>query len=230
MAYVGETDETFLSAAQRRIFMERAYDEYVEYIIRHNPWPKTISVDIAMGNVTTYDLALVTNPVRILGVDANLTAQRLHKLIQLCIVDTATGRLIEVLRGATRLDSVAPVTSLGFQSGYNDSEAQYLFQGTNLLFNFSINRTIRAYYVPQNTTTQGGINWAADGVGVNTFVDDLYAFHDVISLLAFKQYQIMDNEVNQALEMQLRSRLDQFSAFLLSGRDSDGSSRVQAVV
>lgn len=238
LAYTGETDETFLSAAQRRIFFERAYAEYVEFISRLDPWIKTISVDIPLANVVSYDFDVNANPVRIMGNRApnappgptHLSGPRLDKLIQVCIVDTSTtpNRIIEIMRGTSRLDNVSPVAVQSFQAGFDWTEANYIFINKELLFNFTVNQTIRIYYIPVNDSVNG-IDWANDTGGAPLeFVDDLSNFHDIIAMLAYKQYQIMDNEVNEALEGQLARRLQDFSAFLLQGRDRDGSSRVQA--
>ena len=187
--------------------------------------------------MVSYNFDVDANPVRIMGnrapaavpAAANLSGPRLDRLIQVCIVDVSTtpNRIIEIMRGTSRLDNVSPVAVQSFQAGFDWTEANYIFINKELLFNFTVNQTIRVYYIPVNDSVNG-INWATDGAGTTEFVDDLSNFHDIIAMLAYKQYQIMDNEVNEALEGQLARRLQDFSAFLLQGRDRDGSSRVQA--
>ena len=68
-------------------------------------------------------------------------------------------------------------------------------------------------YVPE-----ADINWQA----ASDFIDDLTMFHDVIALLAYKQYAIRDGAINQPLMMQLATRIDNLMEYMVERNNNAG--------
>lgn len=94
---------------------------------------------------------------------------------------------------------------------------RWTLQGTTLLFSGSLTQALRIVYLPADT-----VNWTAGIItGSNVYIDDLQDFHDLIALLAYKQYAIKDFALNPVLAEQLRIRLQDFSSFLTAGRTGD---------
>lgn len=69
---------------------------------------------------------------------------------------------------------------------------------------------IQIDYIPADT-----INWAAGIIPAsNIYVDDLESHHDIIALLACRQYYALDFAENPVVQAQLSKRLNDLKAFL----------------
>ena len=226
LAYVDESDETFLDATLRRRLLELAYEEFRNLVLEYTNWYYITQVDVAAPNANTYDFAGNANPVRLMGNPAaGLTGARLRRLVNLGRLDEVNGNVIDLLKGSTRLDAVAPLTSLGYQSWWTRSDVDYIFAGTVIRFNRVLSFPMRVYYVGAQT-----VNWANDGAANNEFIDDLEECHDCIALLACRHYEVIDGQFNKRARQLLKERMDVMRHFLSEGIDRAATGRVTAVV
>jgi hypothetical protein len=178
----------------------------------------TTIVDLTLSSQATYDLAAPASTVRVFGADANLTNPRLMKLDALYRTsDTVV---------LTPLEPVATPQSLSQMSG------AYMLDGTILRFSERRSGTLTMKYFPQYVAAGAApaisnyIDWTVGGTG--TFIDNLSMFHDVIALLASKQYFILDNAINEMLMAQLQLRTGDLTKYL-TARAYDGSQYVSQV-
>lgn len=226
LAYIDESDETFLSAADRRRLLEQAYEEFRNIVLEFTDWYYITQVDVAAPSANNYDLAGNANPVRLMGNPAaGLTGPRLRRLVNIGKLDAIGGNVIDLLNGSMRLDAVAPLTSLGYQSWWNRSDIDFIMLGTVLQFNRVMSEPMRLYYVGAQAVT-----WSNDGAAATEYIDDLEQFHDVIALLAVRHYEVMDGQFNKRARALLEERLNVMRHFLSVGIDRDANSRVTAVV
>ena len=65
---------------------------------------------------------------------------------------------------------------------------------------------IRIDYIPEPS-----VNWA--GLGA-TYIDDLTRFHDIIALVSYLRYAIVDAAANEQLNVLLGRRIEQLRAYL----------------
>tara|TARA_R110000751_G_scaffold63444_3_gene130898 strand:- start:913 stop:1218 length:306 start_codon:yes stop_codon:yes gene_type:complete len=92
--------------------------------------------------------------------------------------------------------------------------------GTKLQLSGNRTGKVMVEYVPQSD-----INWSAP----TSFIDDLTMFHDVIALLAYKQYAIRDGAINQPLMLQLSTRIDNLMEYMVE-RNNNASHYVSRVL
>lgn len=140
--------------------------------------------DFATTNVTFDDLSVG----KMLG-DSATAGRRMVKLISVSILDNLS---------LTPTTIYEPVTSaVALERSWNG----YMLVGTKLVFSGRINDTITVAYVPEQSDTK----W--DNLASTANIDDLSLYHDIIALLASKQYAIRDGAFNQPLMDQLRQRM-----------------------
>jgi len=217
--YIDEPDQSFVTDAMVATMLTAAYQEFQWTVMQTDDSVYTTIVDLTLSSQATYDLAAPASAVRVFGLDANLTNPRLMKLDALYRTsDTVV---------LTPLEPVATPQSLSQMSG------AYMLDGTNLRFSERRSGTLTMKYFPQYVATGAApatsnyINWAVGGGG--TFIDNLSMFHDVIALLAAKQYFILDNAVNEMLMAQLQLRTGDLTKYL-TARAYDGSQYVSQVM
>ena len=68
---------------------------------------------------------------------------------------------------------------------------------------------IRIDYIPEPNVT-----WSNAGGADTTYIDDLNRFHDIIAMLAYLQYAIVDVAPNNELNGQLARRIEQLRTYL----------------
>jgi len=217
--YIDEPDQTFITDAMVGAMLSRAYDEFRWGVLECDDTVYTYEVTITPTTSSTYDL--LGAAVKVFGDDTNLTDPRLVKLIAL---HTTTDTLIN-----TPLEPVTGPQSLAHISG------GFYLDGTTIKFSEKRSGDLVLRYFPQYVAPGGGVavnassgyvDWSVGGAG--SFIDNLSMFHDVIALLAAKQYFIMDGAVNDALVAQLTIRRDALTKYLTE-RSLDGSQYVQRV-
>jgi len=216
--YIDEPDQTFVTDAMLQTMLEQAYREFQWTVLQVDENIFTHSVDITLANATSYDLALSTNPVIILGTDANLTAPRMVKLVS--IYTTNSDGTLNV-----------PLTTLSSPESLAVNSDGYLLDDTTLRFPAAYDATIRLSYLPEpiaggGAAGTGFIDWSVATPG--TFIDNLSLFHDVIALLAAKQYFILDGAINEPLAMQLQKRTGDLVEYL-NTRNYNGAQYVSTV-
>ena len=92
---------------------------------------------------------------------------------------------------------------------------------TVLRFSSRLTGTYEVNYVPEVNLT-----WA--GGGADTFIDNLSPFHDLIALLAYRQYAIVNNAESEPILRQASTRMSEFREYL-QARAYDGYDYIQTV-
>lgn len=202
-AYCDEPDETFLSDANVQSYLKQGYAEFRRKITALAPYTYAIEVDVAVTG-DSYDLALATNPIIILGANVPGTQRRMVDLVSVRTKNSSNTYQGFQYKGAASLKSLP------------NTYQTYTLISTTLAFSENINSTITLTYVPEQDT-----DWAA-----GTFIDDMAQFHDMIALYAFMQYQIRDVSVNKPLMMQLAKREQELSGYIVD-RNVDASHYIQ---
>lgn len=201
--------------------------------------------DLTMVNGTTDPVAMLKQGYRQFRALVFKSAPEIYELTySTTLSNTDTLSLNNILLGATptstraeRITRVARVSSGKFSFFYNpvatleqlysssDSwHANWLLQGTTLTFSENVTGDLKVYYLPTDT-----VDWSTGIVaGSNKFIDDLGEFHDLIALLATRQYAIRDYAINPVIEEQIKIRTKEFVSFLTLGRNGDASRWVQA--
>ena len=207
--YVDEPDQTFVTDASAQAALQQVYREFRNRVISMNPSTYQMSVTLTLSNVREYDLALTTNPIRILGTSLSAGAKRLSMLLGVRKIEASTG---ETLRG---LHGLASRRSL------NANPDGYFLDGSVLRFPEPQTGSYAVDYVPETPT----IDWA--GAGATTF-DDMTDWHDLIVLYATKIYMIRDGGDNPILLAQLKAREADFANFI-SERDVEAPMYVNEI-
>ena len=211
--YIDEPDQTFVTDAMVASMLGAAYNEFRWFVSEMDNNVYTYEVTITNTNSSTYDL--LNGAVKVFGADANLTDPRLMKVVAL---HSVTNTLIN-----TPLEPVTGPQSLARIFG------GYYLDGTTLKFSELRSGDLLLRYFPQYVAagaaaaTAGYVDWSA-----GTFIDNLSMFHDLIALLAAKQYFIMDGAVNEMAMAQMQMRQEELKRYLTS-RGLDGSQYVQRV-
>ena len=119
-----------------------------------------------------------------------------------------------------------PLTSQESLSVASDS---FLLDGTTLRFPSSYSASLRLKYFPEPIAGGGApgagyVDWATGA----SFIDNLSMYHDLIALLAAKQYAILDGAFNEPLMAQLQQRTASLTEYL-NTRNYAGAQYVSSV-
>lgn len=209
--YCDEPDATWLTTTDVSNYLATGYREFQWAVSDLAPYTYAVDVSIPATAATSYDLADPANAVRILGNNLSAGVRRMMQLIE-----------IRSPAGSPPNDLIwRSVNSMrGLQGVYRS----YYLQGSTLNFSYAPNSALTITYVPESS-----VNWANTATGAGAeYVDDLAMFHDIIALLAYKQYAIRDSHMNQPLLMQLNSRMKDLEAYI-NRRNFEGSQYVRQV-
>lgn len=204
--YIDEPDQTFVPDTLVNSMLHIGYLEFRRKVASIDPNIYATTIDIAAPNSSQVDLSALPTPI--LGATA-APGDRLHSLVSLWIEDTANSVPAMVFNAAPSLEAVQSTAD------------GYLFSGATITFNRQITRALKLTYVPGHDVQFTAAAGAA-------FVDDLDAFHDMISLYAYKQYSIADAATNQQVIGQLQIRERELVDYL-SNRNTAGANYVQDV-
>lgn len=199
-SYVDEADETFLSAANVQRYLAIGYDRFRALVTRQEPYAYVNSVSFNPAS-NTYDLA--GGPVRVLG--SSPTATRMVRMLALTVIEAGTNRLLNMF---------TPVGSFEELAQWFPGDYVYFRQNTSLWFPTEQNQTLTLYYQPAST-----VDWTKSAAGDNQYIDDFADYHDLIALLAYGQYAIRDGAQNTVLREELKTRTQEFQAYLSNGLD-----------
>jgi hypothetical protein len=182
-SYCDEPDTTFLTTPDVTQYLELGYNEFREYV--SSVAPNTYAIEVTISPTgTSYDLA--TGAVKLLGATPTTT------------------RMVSLLSVKSRSSSDDPNASIW--SGVSSKRALqtasrgYYLENTTLYFSAQPTGALALYYIPESA-----VNWA--NTAGNEWIDDLVQFHDLIALMAYKQYAIRDGAVNEPLVQQMRQRM-----------------------
>jgi len=209
--YCDEPDATWLTTGDVANYLATGYREFRWNVTNLAPYTYAVDVSIPAAAGTTYDLAAAASAVRILGNNLSAGVQRMMQLIE--VKTPGSNQSTDLIWKS--------VNSLrGLQSAYRS----YYLQNTTLNFSYAPGTSLTVTYVPENS-----VDWTNTATGAGAeYVDDLALFHDIIALLAFKQYAIRDSHMNQPLLMQLSTRLRDLEAYI-NRRNFEGSKYVRQV-
>lgn len=216
--YIDEPDQTFITDAMAATMLAQAYREFQWTVLQVDESIYTTNATLSLAGVASYDLADPGNALRVFGADANLTQPRMLKLVSLCTTNS----------DGTTNTPMTPVTTRG--SLLETSDAFFL-DNTFLRFGNAMTVDLQLTYFPEPTATgavpgpgAGYVDWSTG----TSFVDNLSLFHDVIALLAAKQYFILDGVINEPLLFQLQERSSALTEYL-NTRNYNGAQYVSQV-
>ena len=203
--YIDEPDQTFVSDDDVETFLDDGYREFRNIVCDVNPMIYNAIQDVTLSDVNVFDL--VTGSPSFLGATPTATAGRLVRINGFNQVNS-DGDV------TTRFTGLTNPTSLGIVG------SSYYLAGPRLMFSRRLTGTFQMNYVPE-----GNVTWTGTP---STYIDDLNTFHDLIALLAYKQYAIIDGAENQPLLRQALARRTEFFEYL-QARAHDGGDYVQHV-
>jgi hypothetical protein len=192
--YMDEPDQTFVDNAQMATFLSLAYDDFRSIVVEMDAYVYAASHTVLLASARTLDLTGV-----LFGAAAP-AATKLYQLVDIYAVDS-------VALPNTVFRRLSPAVNL--KSTY-DGRTDYGLKGPTLFFSDEYSGTIRIDYIPEQN-----INWAAGvAAGTNVYIDDLNRFHDLIALIAYLQYAIIDSAEQPQLVALLIRRQTQLRAYL----------------
>ena len=192
--YMDEPDQTFVNDTLVSTWLLRAYDDFRCMVTEIDPTIYSASQTYTLAAARKLDLA--TAAVPILGSTAD---PRMYQIVNIYEVEASNTD--------SALRMLVPSTSL--KSTY-DARADYNLRGSELVFNGELTMTIRVDFIPEPTAAQTAA-WNVLGA---SYIDDLNRFHDIIALVAYLQYAIVDSADNTQLVALLGRRQQQLMAYL----------------
>lgn len=193
-AYTDEPDETFMSDNDVKAFLGQGYREFRDLVTKIEPQAYAIGasftltntafIDLATTNVTFADLSVG----KILGNSAT-DGKKMGRIITLSSVTAGTSPAAYIYQ---------PVSS---DAALQTTSSSYMLSGTKLMISGTITSPMAIAYVPMPIST----TWS--NLAATTELDDFGMFHDIVALLAYKQYAIRDGAINDVLMGQLQARL-----------------------
>lgn len=193
--YIDEPDLTFVSDSDVKNYLGAAYREFRDGVCDIDPLIYDVSQDITLTNALSYDLADPPGgQPSFLGSTVTATNGRIIRINNLFKVDS-DGLITNIFH------HVASRAALGI------ADSAYLLSGTTLYFSRKLTGTYSLHYVPEAPAWDSAFVTAG-------FIDDLTSFHDVIALLATKQYAIQNGAVSEPTVMQLSERVSRLGEYL----------------
>ena len=212
--YIDEPDQTFITDTILSAMMSIAYSQFRQKVMEADPniLAKRMDIPVAGNSVdlSTIPVTPATGPILAGGGAAVVAAgDRLIKLLSVYTTDATSGLPATMFLGAGNLEAVA------------NGDPLYYLEGVTLWLSQQVSGTLRLLYVPD----ADNITWTT---ATTVPPDDLDPVHDLIALYVFRQYQMMDSAVSQALMLQIAAREKALEAYLLT-RSVGGPDYVQNV-
>ena len=203
--YIDEPDQTFVSDADAEVYLSDGYREFRNLVCDINPMIYNEIATITLSSARTHDLAAVAP--KLLGASADPPGPMV-RLNAIRRVDT-DGNVTQRLEAVSNPQSLDVVPS------------SYYLANTVLRFSSSLTGSYKIDYVPDKAIT-----WT--GGAPTAFLDDLTSFHDLVALLAYRQYAIIDGAESEPVLRQAATRMREFQEYL-QARAFDGYDYVQSV-
>ena len=231
-----EPDDTFLTDAKVAGALQRAYDQFRSKVHDKVPYLYSTTIDITVpapvgaNPFRVYDLTqAAANPTAagspsIAGPEPNNAGTTIPRLVKLLSVEAITA-----LSGAP---SFRLVSARGQDSFWN-GRSQYIMRGQELWFRVNIGFA-RLHFVAEQSIglspTSFFPSWSAAVLPASPeYIDDLNEWHDLIALMAYDEYAIMDGAPNPLVLALRKRRIEELDAYLQQ-RAYDGVRYVQNVV
>ena len=236
--YCDEPDTSFMSDNNLAENLKFGYAEFLNFVNEHAPTARIRATFLTLVGVQDYDLtqasitATVAGTPSVLGPNPNqdagggnwLPLGRMTRLQEVVEVD-ANNNLV---RRFQVVPSDAQMNLWGVPTANT-----CMWKGDQLIFDLPINNTIILSY---NYEQEVGLSATPGGVAVDqtdqTWVgapittageylnDGMDAWHDIIALMAYAQYSIVDDSANQNVLRRLTERKKEFESYLQQ-RSSD---------
>lgn len=218
--YIDEPNKTFITDTDVKVYLKQGFDQFREIATQADP--KTFTEELAAFVLSgERQIDLSSSPITpntpaqlsILGSAAFTNYRGMIRFTDMVQVDSfATNNITSVLRGAGSYNDLY-VPDLLASPGY------YL-TGTKLLFSQPVAGNFKIMGIKQ----QDPALWA--NLNSTAYPSDLIPYHDLIALLAYRNYAIRDGALSQPAEAQLAKRTDEFKEYIQFGREMRGSNRV----
>jgi len=218
--FCDEPDATFLEGADVAVDLRDAYAAFRNAVTQVLEWyyatTRNVTVTATTGDYSQYDLTqggidpTGAGTPSILGVnpnDAGTPVARLKSLLAVDVMNTAGTQLAYRMKQSNSMDAL------------NADGRGYFFRGSSLWFRRGFAETIRIHYTPQQSIGIGGVQFDPTWANVLTagsavFVDDFHDWHDLVALMAYENYAIMDGASNPLVDNRLARRRSQFEEHL----------------
>lgn len=218
--FVDEPNKTFLTDDDVRLYLQIAYDQFREIATQIDP--KSYAEPLANLPITNQNVVdLTLTPIvpggtdAILGQTAWINGDGMLHLTD--ILQTATlgdiGNITQILRAAGSYNDLFVPDLLAAPSYYLQNNSIY-FSGILSGGNYTI----------MGVKQQDPNLWA--NLAATTQVDNFVLYHDLIALLAYRNYAVRDGTLAQAAEAQLQKRTAEFMEFIQFGRQMRANNRV----
>jgi len=219
--YCDEPDTTFLTDANVAEYLRLGYSKFRDIVVAADPNFYATSVDFTLaGNVDDIDLAptAIAPTFKIMGKDdttlpSRLTGPRLAQIVNLVRIDASNNRLWYL----------RPVGNLQQLDQLSDDNQRFALINTTLHFTYKTNATYRLWYVPADDFMTGvagntGVDWTTGIIPANdVFIDNLHPYHDLIALLAYKQYAMRDGLMSPVVAQQIIERTNALKHYITDG-------------
>lgn len=208
--YIDEPDQTFVSDADAYVYLDDGYREFRNMVCDINPMIYNVTEQMTFSSERTHDLSVSTADAKsLLGTPTSSA--------------TATGGAMVRLNGITKVNSDDRVTqrleAVSNVQALDVVPSSYYLANTILRFSSELTGTFNVDYVPVVDVT-----WTA-----GTYeLDNLTPFHDLVALLAYRQYAIIDGAESEPVLRQAATRMKEFQEYL-QARAFDGYDYVQSV-
>jgi hypothetical protein len=197
-SYADETDNTFLTDAQVKLYLSQGYSDFRDKVADVSPYIYNAE---HLFELTTdkYDLAAAG----LLG-PAAVAGQKLSRVLNVARINTtADNDLIEYLQSAPSVAS--------------SNIFQYVLQGSTLHFSGYVSGAMRLEYIPFHNVDFD------PAAAIGAYIDDLDSFHDMIALYAYRRYAIRDGADNTQILREIAQKEMALDSFLQSGRSHQAS-------
>ena len=235
--YCDEPDQSFMPDSEAALFLKLGYSEFLRFIGEYSPTSRIRGTQITLTNTNSYNLnqnnSLQTalGTPSLLGANPNITLDGVNW--------SNTGRmtkLVAIHRWNTTSNQIEQTYQLVQDAPQLNSWNQVVWQGNTITFATNHNATFMLLYnfeqeigfpasapgpVAEGQPSQswsgvigsplGTAPPANNGVVIN---DDFNAWHDLIALMAYAQYSIVDAAGNVQLQGHLESRKAAFKDYL----------------
>lgn len=183
--YTDEPDQSFQDDANIALWLELAYNDFRSIVTEIDPTVYARSEDFNVASSNTLSLASITG--------ATVTAPRLDTILWLSLVE---GSNETVLREGNTIQDIT------------HGSADYILLDTNIRFPMARTGLFRLYYVPAQDVT-----WIT-AISAGNHLDELTRFHDMIPLIAYLQYAVMDAADHPQQLLLLQRRQEQLRHYL----------------
>jgi hypothetical protein len=165
--YLVEPDQTAISEAVLQSWMQMAYDEFRHEVMKTDEWFYARKATITL---TAYETTLSS-----LGLSGAAAA-----------AGTSLERLVGIMRvsGNRKEQLTMGRTMVDVEEGSADA---VLLGDTLRMASDPTGKTLELWYVPSQS-----VDWSQTTAGDNEFIDDLLSFHDIIALIAYLHFAVVD--------------------------------------